>query len=136
MEVKRPVKIANAFSISMIGRDPNRSLFDGKDWTGYSLHSAAEDLLFIPIAIEAVRDLIERRGAESYIGHPDTARLVSGILGMEVPFDEQRRSLVLERDDILIVAQYHGPRLPAGAEQLPEGAEINFWAVVHNWVCC
>lgn len=61
---------------------------------------------------------------ESVIGHPDTAEVVSNILGFEVPFN--RVNLVLNGDDILYVAQYKGPRLPEGATQLPEGATLEF----------
>lgn len=61
---------------------------------------------------------------ESVIGHPDTATVVSNILGFETPFN--RANLVLNSDDVLFVAQYKGPRLPEGATQLPDGATLEF----------
>lgn len=64
------------------------------------------------------------QNAISAIGHADTARVVSGILGYEVPAN--RMNVFLEKDDVLFVAQYKGPRLPEGATQLPEGATLEF----------
>lgn len=63
----------------------------------------------------------------SAIGHPDTARVVQGILDYEVPCN--RLSLKLEPEDTLYVAQYTGPRLPEGATKLPEGANLEFFRV-------
>lgn len=60
----------------------------------------------------------------SAIGHADTAKVVSNILGFEVPCN--RMNVSLNEDDILYVAQYRGPRLEEGATQLPEGATIEF----------
>ena len=64
------------------------------------------------------------RNAISAIGHADTARGVSGVLGYEVPAN--RINVFLEKDDVLFVAQYRGPRLPEGATQLPDGATLEF----------
>ena len=64
------------------------------------------------------------QNAISAIGHADTARVVSGILGYEVPAN--RMNVSLEKDDVLFVAQYKGPRLPEGATQLPDGATLEF----------
>lgn len=64
---------------------------------------------------------------KSVIGHPDTASVVSNILGFETPYN--RVSLTLESDDVLYVAQYKGPRLPEGATELPEGATLEFLEV-------
>lgn len=61
---------------------------------------------------------------ESAIGHADTARIVSGMLGVELPAN--RQSVKLARGEKMIVAQYTGPRLPEGATALPAGAEIEF----------
>jgi hypothetical protein len=61
---------------------------------------------------------------ESAIGHADTARIVSGMLGVELPANGQ--SVKLARGEKMIVAQYTGPRLPEGATALPAGAEIEF----------
>lgn len=56
---------------------------------------------------------------ESAIGHVDTAKVVSNILGFEVK--PNRVSIKLTESDVLYVAQYTGPRLPEGATTLPEG---------------
>lgn len=63
----------------------------------------------------------------SAIGHADTARVVSGILGFEVACN--RMQVSLEPGDILYLAQYKGPRLPEGATTLPEGATLEFLKV-------
>ena len=63
----------------------------------------------------------------SIVGHADTARILSGILGFEVPFN--RTGIKLTKDDILYVAQYKGPRLPEGTTVLPEGASFEFVVV-------
>ena len=61
---------------------------------------------------------------ESCIGHPDTATVVSNILGREVAC--QRVSISLQKGDVLYVAQVMGGRLPEGCTQLPDGMEIVF----------
>jgi hypothetical protein len=61
-------------------------------------------------------------GLTSVVGHADTA----AILG--VAFN--RSTLKLVPGDVLIVAQYDGPRLPEGATSLPEGARFR-WFKVH-----
>ncbi len=63
----------------------------------------------------------------SAIGHADTARVVSGILGFEVACN--RMQVSLKPGDILYLAQYKGPRLPEGATTLPEGATLEFLRV-------
>ena len=68
------------------------------------------------------------QNAISAIGHADTARVVSGILGFEVPAN--RMNVSLEKDDVLFVAQYKGPRLPEGATQLPDGATLEFLEIM------
>lgn len=61
---------------------------------------------------------------ESAIGHADTARIVSGMLGVELPAN--RVNVKLAKGEKMIVAQYSGPRLPEGATTLPDGAKIEF----------
>lgn len=64
----------------------------------------------------------------SAVGHADTARIFSGVLGMDVP--AHRASIViLPEKTALLVGQYMGPRLPNGAAELPDGAEIQ-WLIV------
>jgi hypothetical protein len=67
---------------------------------------------------------------ESVIGHADTAAIVSGILGIELPAN--RASVKLQPGEKMIVAQYSGPRLPEGTTVLPENAKIEFILVEVN----
>jgi hypothetical protein len=98
--------VTNSFSINMI--------------------TAAATVNFTPITAEEASHLLDN-GFTSGVGHPDTAHVVSGILGKEVV--PNRVNVQLTKGDLLIVAQYTGPRLPEGATTLPEGAEIKFWRV-------
>lgn len=75
---------------------------------------------------QARQELLQ--GFESFIGHADLANILSQMLGMEVPV--HRGQYQFEPGDVIIVAQYVGPRLPEGATQLPDGAEIQFFRVV------
>ena len=61
----------------------------------------------------------------SAIGHPDTARIVSEQLGIDIP--AQRIDLFIDDvDDYLIVAEYTGRRLEPGMTELPSGATIRY----------
>lgn len=94
------IYIGNAFSLNMVPRS--------------LLHA---------VRVEPISDPSEWAvGAHSIVGHADTARL----LGVEC----NRQSVLLNREDVLIVAQYIGPRLPEGATELPEGARIE-WVRVY-----
>jgi len=64
---------------------------------------------------------------KSIVGHENTAKLLSDILGTSVPFN--RETIRLEVGDTLYVAQYFGPRLPEGATVLPEGASFRYFAI-------
>ena len=70
---------------------------------------------------------LAKSGLVSYIGHADTARVLSGILGVEVPF--RRAFGVLSPGESVLVAQVTGGRLPEGATTLPEGVKLQFWVV-------
>lgn len=84
--------------------------------------SASTDVRISPILpAEVPADVI------SCIGHPDTASVVSGILGMDVPC--QRISVHLTKGDVLYVAQLVGGRLPEGSTTLPDGFDIKFLRV-------
>jgi hypothetical protein len=63
----------------------------------------------------------------SAVGHADTAAVFSSILDRAI--EPNRISVKLTRDDMAIVGQYVGPRLPEGATTLPEGAAIEWWLV-------
>ena len=43
--------------------------------------------------------------------------------------NEKRPNLMFEPEDLVVVAQYVGPRLPEGATSLPENAKIDYFAV-------
>jgi len=66
-------------------------------------------------------------GFISAIGHEDMARILSAVLGLEVPAN--RATIEVQPGDRLVVAQYKGPRLPEGATRLPEGARVEFFLV-------
>lgn len=72
-------------------------------------------------------EIVKASGAVSVVGHPDTAAILSAMLGVEVKVN--RTTISLEPGDQLVVGQYRGPRLPEGARTLPEGAVIEFFLV-------
>lgn len=71
---------------------------------------------------------------ESAIGHQETAKVVSSMLGFEVK--PNRVSIRMSESDVLYVAQYTGPRLPEGATTLPEGASLEFFEVTFRKEGC
>lgn len=67
--------------------------------------------------------------AISAVGHADTAAIFSAILGRELA--AARTTLMITPEDVLLVGQYSGPRLPEGATELPANAEVRwFWVTV------
>jgi len=80
-----------------------------------------------PLSVEDVRDFLAD-GLMSAVGHSDTAAIFSSGLGIEVPIN--RVDLSLATGDRMIVGQYRGPRLEAGATELPPGATIEWCLVV------
>jgi hypothetical protein len=116
-------QLVNAFSINMLIRE-------------------GQNLAFVPVAKAAAKALVKnhrRRGEFTCaIGHPDTARVVAGLLDQSEDVAEEwaevaatRPTVTLDRETSLIVAQYRGPRLGAGATELPDGATLEFWQVYH-----
>ena len=102
--------IANALSLNMLPPDTNSG-----------------GIIFRHIGLsEAQRLVREASEVVSAIGHADTARLVGAQLGVELAAD--RRSVTLG-DELTLVAQYVGPRLPEGATELPLGARIEYFLV-------
>lgn len=67
------------------------------------------------------------KGFDSYIGHVDTANILSNLLSMQIVFN--RSSAIFEKDDKIIVASYVGMRLPEGATTLPENSRFRFFLV-------
>jgi len=99
--------LANAFSLGML-----------------SVPATGLNLTVVPVHINEVRCF----SWASFVGHKDTAHLLTELLGVVVR--ENRMSLKLSVGDFLYVAQYKGPRLPEGTTQLPEGATFEFLRVV------
>lgn len=106
--------IANAISINMIaGQIP---MADNYGYAGFGL------------SVKEVRPEDIPKDCVSVIGHADTAKVVSTMLGFDIPAN--RVSYTVEDGDVLFVAQYSGPRLPEGATSLPEGGTIRFFRVM------
>jgi len=105
------LKLANAFSLNMLNTD-------------IRIHV----LVTKRISKEEAKDLL-KDGFENYIGHKDIANVVSNELGINVEMSEKRPNLVLQPEDLVVVAQYIGPRLPEGATELPANARIEYFTV-------
>lgn len=75
---------------------------------------------------QAKQELLQ--GFDSFVGHADLANILFQILGIQIPV--HRGQYEFQPGDLMIIAQYTGPRLPEGATQLPDGAEIQFFRVV------
>jgi hypothetical protein len=104
------VVVTNAVSLNMLPPD-----------------TTSGGIIFRRITANEARRLVREAGTiVSAIGHADTARLVGEQLGIELPAD--RRSVTLG-NELMLVAQYIGPRLPEGATELPQGARIEYFAV-------
>lgn len=106
--MKNNIILANAFSIQMLTEISN-------GW--------------IPVAFQEISTADAKElladGFTSAIGHQDTAAVVSDLLGMDVPAN--RISVELKNlNDIIIIAQVMGGRLPEGATTIPEGMSIKF----------
>lgn len=97
--------LTNAFSIQMLNSMSNPVLIKFEE-------IKAKD---IP------RDVI------SAVGHEDTAAVLSGILGFEIPMN--RTSVFLDEFTEIFVAQLVGGRLPEGTTELPEGFRFKFFRV-------
>ena len=85
--------------------------------------NAAVDFTFI--TLEKAKAYNSAYKFESCIGHADTALLVSSLLE-DKTITMNRCSTVLRPGDVLLIAQYNGPRLSEGAINLPEGAKIRW----------
>ncbi len=98
------MKLFNAFSLKMIG--------DGQ-------------VKVRDITPAQAREFLMEEGMDSYIGHDPTH--ISNALNLPVPV--RRDDARLTSGELAIVAQYTGPRLPAGATRLPPDAHISFQLV-------
>lgn len=113
----RRLFILNAFSLSML--QANSLWTDNRLAIRHLADDEARRLL--EVCAEAKYRLV------SGVGHADTARVFSNILGTEVPMN--RVSIDFGGGDLLLIGQYSGPRLPEGATELPEGAAIRWFTV-------
>lgn len=124
------VYIGNAFSLSMMDRNvQSRKISDG----------AVYGLPRIPrpfTSVEEVKEFLKEREEKdprtevvSVVGHADTAAVLSGLLGRNLPVNRVSLKFTDEPGEVLIVGQYVGPRLPEGATELPQGATIEWWSV-------
>lgn len=122
------IYICNAFSLSMLDREEQaKAKGVGAPWGDSTAPHPS-----IPRPVDDPRAWLKQRAGRDWeivsaVGHSDTARIFSGILGREV--EPNRVSVRLEYGDIALIGQYVGPRLPEGATELPEGARIEWWAV-------
>lgn len=105
------LKLANAFSLNMLDTEITTHVLVTKR-----------------ITKEEARELLQD-GFENYIGHKDIANIVSNDLGITVEMNEKRPNLLLNPEDLVVVAQYVGPRLPEGATELPPNARIEYFTV-------
>ena len=106
------VILANAFSVQMLN-------LSDLIWE--------TPVTFTLLSLDDAKEILSN-GFTSAIGHADTAQVVSGLLGMDVPAN--RISISLESGkDTLIIAQIMGGRLPEGANTIPDGMRIDFITV-------
>lgn len=115
------ILIANNFSLSMLDR-----------WIQAKRGDVVNEKQRVPRPCDDPIDfliLAERDGAtvESVVGHADTAAVFSTALGRRVRVN--RVKVKLERDALLLVGQYIGPRLQVGATAMPEKARIEWWTI-------
>lgn len=102
-----------------------------------------ETLTFSKVSAEEVVQLILDNEIENCIGHADTDNIVRGELErhhhrykVKIPRGERKTITPDFETDLMVVAQYTGPRLPEGCTELPEGAEITFWLVTRSTADC
>lgn len=99
--------LANAFSLQMLASDIKDAHFESVE---------------VSKIIELAND--SRNTVISAIGHGDTARVISNMLGVEIP--SNRINVHLEKGDSIYVAQIIGGRLAEGATTLPENFSLKF----------
>lgn len=99
--------LTNAFSINML--------------------NSTATLTFSKVSVDFVKEALQKREWMSAVGHLDTAKVFSDVVGTEVPTN--RISIEFNSGVDLLVGQYKGPRLEEGTSSLPEGATIEWWLV-------
>ena len=110
--------LTNAFSINML--PPTDT---GQEKTVYFLKISPARAKSLVAQSDCVGEFV------SAIGHADMARVVGEMIGRPGLEVNRIGATFNPGVDVLVVAQYRGPRLPEGATELPEGATIEFWEV-------
>lgn len=85
-----------------------------------------------PIGLPQVVKHLNMFNWTSAIGHEDTCNVINSMLkeaGYNTPLWCNRMTVRADMLDMILVAQYRGPRLPEGTTVLPEGATIE-WSIV------
>lgn len=93
MAIYNCVYVTNSFSINMLNREN-------------------QHVHFIPVTLETAIAHLDNENVVLAIGHADTAWIVSSMLGVDLPAN--RINVELNDDDMALIAQYSGPRLPRG----------------------
>lgn len=91
------------------------------------VNAKSGSLQFEEIELEKAKNWLNENNPQSFVGHEDTAHVLSNLTNYEIPFN--RGNISLNSGDTLLVGQYVGPRLPEGATQLPEGSRIK-WLLI------
>ena len=79
-------------------------------------------------AAALVRKAQDQGTLTNAIGHADIARVIGRDLTLGA-IEPNRISVTMGPNDVLVVGQYIGPRLPEGATELPEGAEVRYFKI-------
>lgn len=114
--------ITNAFSLNMVPSGNNTIVLEDLTIEQVKMLVAAHEEAWGYLGYKALASEVV-----SGVGHPDTAAVFSSLLDLNVPMN--RINISLKNNDVLIVGQYSGPRLPEGATTLPEGASIRWMKV-------
>ena len=124
------IYICNAFSLSMLDRDEQTGTPAGYI-PAFSDRILATARVPRPCTDPAAFLRCWERMADteivSAIGHADVAAIFSATLKASFPIN--RVTVKLSKDDVALIGQYIGPRLPEGVTTLPEGATIEWWTV-------
>ena len=87
------------------------------------------DVRFQEIDKDYAINLIQQNNNEidSYIGHEDTAKVLSNEFNINIPV--KRHPLTLKSNEYILVAQLTGGRLPEGATKLPDSFQFRYFLV-------
>jgi len=114
------IYICNAFSLSMLDREAQRKELDAGG-RGRVPRPIDDPVAFLRSWEAHDAEIV------SAVGHADTARVFSKILGRDV--EQNRVNVKLGLYKLALIGQYIGPRLPEGTTELPEGAKIEWWVI-------